>query len=143
MRASLGAVAMAGAVCAGYVLVTAAGQTTGPRLPPLSDQSTYGPDVYKHYCASCHGTDGKGRGPLARHLKTAPTDLTTLAISNHGVFPRDRVAAAISSGIETPTHGPPEMPVWGPIFHALDSSDARVRSRIANLVSYVSSLQQK
>jgi mono/diheme cytochrome c family protein len=33
------------------------------------------------------------------------------------------------------------MPVWGRIFRALDTSDARARVRLNNLVAYIESLQ--
>jgi hypothetical protein len=35
------------------------------------------------------------------------------------------------------------MPVWGPIFRALDPNDATVAVRIANLVAFVESIQAK
>jgi cytochrome c553 len=38
-------------------------------------------------CATCHGEDGKGNGPLSAELKTRPADLTVLAKKNNGVFP--------------------------------------------------------
>jgi hypothetical protein len=34
------------------------------------------------------------------------------------------------------------MPVWGPTFRAFDSSDKAVSLRIANLVTYLESIQQ-
>lgn len=38
-------------------------------------------------CASCHGADGSGNGPMAAELKHEPTDLTTLSKNNDGHFP--------------------------------------------------------
>lgn len=32
--------------------------------------------AYERYCASCHGTTGKGDGPQAKRLRSRPTDLT-------------------------------------------------------------------
>jgi hypothetical protein len=40
-------------------------------------------------------------------------------------------------------HGSREMPVWGPIFHALDPNDRLNRVRIANIVDYLASIQSK
>ena len=37
-------------------------------------------------CATCHGADGKGDGPLSFKLKTKPPNLTILATRNKGVF---------------------------------------------------------
>jgi mono/diheme cytochrome c family protein len=118
-------------------------QTTVPKPPPLMIESMYGPDLFNHYCASCHGRDGKGHGPGAAALKTSPPDLTRLAAAQ-GVFPRARVAAAIggeSSVAFLPSHGSREMPVWGPIFRYLDPDHRTTDVRIGNLVDYIESLQ--
>jgi mono/diheme cytochrome c family protein len=124
------------------VSAVAASQSTGPRLPPLASESTYGPDLYRFYCASCHGRDGKGAGPVAQSLKALPPDLTLLSRRQKGVFPRQEVEVIIR-GPAIPSHGSDEMPVWGPIFRALDPSDARVSARIHSLVSYIETIQQK
>jgi mono/diheme cytochrome c family protein len=111
--------------------------------PPLILKSTTGQDSFEFYCASCHGKTGKGDGPLADVLKTPPADLTVLARRNDGAFPKDRVmeiVAGIGPGIAA--HGPGEMPVWGPIFRALDPSDLRVHQRIENIVEYIETLQE-
>ena len=42
---------------------------------------------FQSSCASCHGADGKGNGPLREQLKVPPSDLTVLARNNNGVFP--------------------------------------------------------
>lgn len=46
-------------------------------VKPISPAS--GPEMYKAYCAVCHGMTGKGNGPAAEALKVPPSDLTTLA----------------------------------------------------------------
>ena len=46
-----------------------------------------GPELYMAYCASCHGKDAKGDGPMAKLLKTPPPDLTAIAVRNGGMFP--------------------------------------------------------
>jgi len=132
-----------GVLGAAFILMAAVKQTTGPRMPPLVGESMYGPDLFNLYCATCHGRDAKGAGPVAQSLKTPPPDLTLLARRNGGLFPRGRVKAAIAGGTATPAHGSVDMPVWGPIFRGLDPSDARVEVRINNLVSHIASLQQK
>ncbi|MGZ4843952.1 MAG: c-type cytochrome, partial [Candidatus Angelobacter sp.] len=40
--------------------------------------SLKGPDIYRAHCASCHGTEGKGDGPVAAALTTKMPDLTTI-----------------------------------------------------------------
>jgi mono/diheme cytochrome c family protein len=119
-------------------------QTTGTRNPPLAANSLVGHDLFKFYCATCHGRDGRGAGPVAQSLKIPPPDLTRLARRNSGTFPRTRVEQFITSGeVMTPAHGTAEMPVWGPVFLGLDPSDVRARTRITNLVDYIASIQVK
>jgi mono/diheme cytochrome c family protein len=111
--------------------------------PPLVIHSMSGRDLYEFYCASCHGRDGKGGGPVARALKSEPPDLTRLALQNGGVFPHARIEAIVEGRTDPPlaTHGTREMPVWGPIFRGLDADAAANRERIANIVEYLRSLQ--
>jgi len=98
--------------------------------------------LYKHYCAACHGSDGKGHGPVARSLRQPPSDLTALAERNGGKFPRDYVITVLRFGLGFSAHGSSEMPVWGPIFQYQEQyNEAAVRQRIKNLCEYLESLQ--
>jgi mono/diheme cytochrome c family protein len=126
--------------------VMASLQTTGSTLPPLVIKSLDGRDLFQFYCAPCHGRSGTGDGPVATALKSPPSNLTLLARLNGGLFPGDRVRttlAASRSGTQTVAHGSAEMPVWGPIFRALDPSDAYAAARIGNLVTFLQSIQTK
>jgi Cytochrome C oxidase, cbb3-type, subunit III len=125
------------------VVAVAEGQMTDPRLPPLVTESMYGPDLFNAYCATCHGRDGKGGGPVAAALKVPPGDLTVLSRRTNGVFPAREVEAIITGGTAVAAHGSGEMPVWGPIFYALEPSDVRVKTRIKNLVAHIQSIQQR
>jgi mono/diheme cytochrome c family protein len=133
-------VVLAGALTA-FGQPPVAAQTTGRQNPPLVIASVYGRDLFEFYCASCHGRDGKGGGPVVPALKTAPPDLTTIAARSGGTFPAARVESFVTGDQVLPAHGTREMPVWGPIFRALDPSDTMARIRIANTVSYVESIQ--
>ena len=130
---------------AGGAALVAVAQTTGPRNPPLVIRSLAGHDLFAFYCATCHGRKGTGDGPVAAALKSPPPDLTLLARSNGGTFPRQRVEAFVTNAgdVLTPAHGSSDMPVWGPIFRGLDRSDALVKVRIANVVTYIESIQVK
>ena len=98
--------------------------------------------MFKAYCASCHGVNGTGNGPVAATLKQRPTDLTQLAKRNHGVFPSEPVARVIEKGTIT-AHGTSEMPVWGPELSRLSSHDTEFQLlRVHNLVSYIGRLQK-
>jgi mono/diheme cytochrome c family protein len=111
---------------------------------PLVIDSMAGPDLFQFYCAPCHGRDGRGGGPVAAVLKTPPADLTKIAEKRAGTFPRADIIRFVSEGPALiPAHGTIDMPIWGPIFRSLDSSEARTRARIDNLVSYLESIQAK
>jgi mono/diheme cytochrome c family protein len=75
-----------------------------------------GEALYHKYCSSCHGNDGKGRGPVSSDLKVKVPDLTTLAKNNKGLFPLRRVISAIDGTRKVRGHGDPAMPVWGEVF---------------------------
>jgi len=123
------------------VFASSSGAQTVQRAPSFLGNSLIGKDSFEAYCASCHGSEGRGNGPVARAFKTTPADLTMLARGNHDVFPRDRVRATLSgAGHTVAAHGTTEMPIWGPLFRAFES-DARVRVRIDNLVSYLETVQ--
>ena len=58
--------------------------------------SIQGKDLFKSYCASCHGLDAKGNGPMAASLKIPPSDLRRISIRNHDTFPMMRVEKIIA-----------------------------------------------
>ena len=121
-----------------------AGQQTGRTPPPLLIPSMVGADLFRFYCATCHGREGKGDGPVASALNRRPPDLTTIARRNGGRFPADRVEAFVTGDREpTLAHGSADMPVWGPIFQALDTQDRMNRIRIENVVAFIESIQAK
>jgi len=95
-----------------------------------------GKEMFRAYCASCHGPDGKGNGPAAPALKNKPTDLTLLAKSSGGKFPAMRVMNSIKDGTQA-VHGSKDMPVWGSVFADMSHSNGEVQMRMSNLVAYV------
>ena len=111
------------------------------QTPPILIESLAGRDSFQQYCAPCHGTSGLGDGPVASALRARPADLTMLARQSGGAFPGDRVRDFVTgSGRALAAHGTTEMPIWGQMFRAFES-DARVRERIVNLVTYIESVQ--
>lgn len=110
------------------------------QLPPTYVPS--GHQMYKEYCAHCHGISGKGNGPASATLARRPPDLTTLAKRNGGEFPHDYAARVLRFGPDFASHGSSQMPAWGPIFQYMDNyNEAAVRQRIQNLCDYLDSLQ--
>jgi mono/diheme cytochrome c family protein len=103
-----------------------------------------GKQMFKQYCAACHGLDAKGHGPARVALKTPAADLTLLAKRHGGEFPYDYVANILRFGPGVAAHGSPDMPTWGPIFQYIDNyNQTAVQKRVKNLCDYIASLQEK
>jgi mono/diheme cytochrome c family protein len=110
-------------------------------ISPALSQSN-GQQEFERHCALCHGLDGRGSGPLADAMKLVPTDLTRLAARNNGEFPSNRVADVIRNGGAVLGHGSSAMLAWGNYF-AEKGQPKVAKERIAELVGYIKSLQQK
>jgi hypothetical protein len=134
---------------------------TLPYTAAQAEDFDIGKSEFQSSCASCHGTDAKGDGPVSSQLKVPPPDLTMLAKKNNGVFPTN-AAYEIIYGLKTiPAHGTREMPIWGYQFtpmtnlpHNVDSSywkmfgpepgsEVVVRTRILTVIDYLNRIQQK
>ena len=61
---------------------------------PLEAQPN-GQSLYVEKCASCHGVTGRGDGPAAFGLRTAPEDLTQIAARRGGIWPMLEVMSII------------------------------------------------
>jgi len=116
-------------------------QTLAPDEQPLII-SVQGSKLYKIYCASCHGEDAKGHGPMAVWLKVPPSDLTRIAARNGGEF---SVGAGgsyhfrRSSGVERPWD--PGHAHLGPVFSQVTRDQDLGRVRIDNLARYLRDIQ--
>jgi mono/diheme cytochrome c family protein len=103
-----------------------------------------GAAMYRAYCASCHGVQGKGDGPAAPALKQRPADLTTLAKQSGGKFPAVRVFQSVEGDAAIAAHGSREMPVWGTALRRAGAdNEAALKLRVRNLVRYIESIQVK
>jgi mono/diheme cytochrome c family protein len=114
--------------------------------------ATPGQLEFKAKCASCHGADAKGHGPLAEYLKVPPADLTVLSRKNGGVFPYLHVTSMIDGRDIVKVHGARNMPVWGEAFEREASqvaggrpvdTELHARQRIVALMAYLDQIQQK
>jgi len=119
-------------------------KTTIKHVPIKATSAASGQEMFKNYCAACHGADAKGTGPAASALKTAPSDLTSLAKKNGGKYPALKVAAILRGEATVAAHGSKDMPVWGNLFWTMSAGhESEVQQRIANLNKHIESLQQK
>jgi mono/diheme cytochrome c family protein len=82
--------------------------------------------LFGHYCATCHGDEGKGDGQNASNLHPSPPDLTAPTASADAVFLR-RVIAQGSASVGRSPLSPP----WGRSLRAQE---------IDNLVLYCRAL---
>jgi mono/diheme cytochrome c family protein len=105
--------------------------------------SVEGQDLYRAYCASCHGREANGKGPAAPALKSPVPDLTTIAHRNNGIFPRERIRRIIAGDDALVSHGSTEMPIWGPVFHQVERDRDWGNVRLENLAKYLESIQKK
>jgi mono/diheme cytochrome c family protein len=106
---------------------------------------TTGDQLFKTYCASCHGKSAKGDGPLADSLRFRPADLTLIAKRNGGKFDPDKVYRIVDGREPVKGHGGTDMPVWGDAFkRSVEGySEKAVKERIQALVDYLKSIQAK
>jgi mono/diheme cytochrome c family protein len=117
----------------------------GPQLSVPTAAVAQGETLYKNHCAVCHGTTGRGDGPLAIQLKVPPPDLTLFAAHNGDVFPSATVHRIIDGRLALAGHGGPDMPVWGDAFRRSSTSKPgdSPEERIDALVQYLESIQQR
>ena len=100
-----------------------------------------GDDLYRQFCAVCHGPDGKGNGPAASALKVRATDLTQLSRQNNGKFPALHVKNILNGVASVAAHGNFEMPTWGDTFKSTANTTAGPM-RIDALVEYLQKIQR-
>ncbi|HEY6395711.1 MAG TPA: cytochrome c [Candidatus Binataceae bacterium] len=99
---------------------------------------------YLQYCASCHGSNGDGQGPVAKVLSTKPTDLRLLG-ERYGIpLPTDRLAKLIDGREVVAAHGSREMPVWGEKFEEVPEKgrEAKINERIRKILAYLETIQR-
>jgi hypothetical protein len=105
-----------------------------------------GEELFYRFCASCHGEEARGDGPVSRSLNVAVPDLTLIAL-RYGEFPAAKIRDVIDGrGIDMQAHGTRTMPVWGYEFWVEEGADVNaqraVREAIARLVEHLRSVQR-
>ena len=107
-----------------------------------------GKKEFMTYCGSCHGSDGKGDGPIVDFIKRKPVDLTKLTINNDGVFPFERIWGVFDGTYIFAEHGTSEMPIWGYRFvqeaQQKNESDisSKARAKALNIILYLQVIQE-
>jgi len=102
---------------------------------------------YRQYCASCHGLDAKGNGPVASTLKIPPADLTKLGKKYGMPLPRKKLIEFIDGRRMVRSHGTREMPVWGNrLFEVAPSREYRnaaILEVVESIVIYLETVQDE
>jgi mono/diheme cytochrome c family protein len=113
------------------------------KVPAHATTALSGQDLFREYCAVCHGTDAKGTGPAAAALKKKPADLTLVSNKNGGKYPEIMIQRMINGEDDVTAHGSRDMPIWGQIFRHMSSNEDLGAVRIYNLVKYIEQIQAK
>ncbi len=134
------ALILAAALLGGAAYPSAA-QEEAPDSQVISD----GKDDFEWHCSACHGTKGKGNGPMAKILIKAPADLTAIAKNHDGSFPFWRVYRIIAGKTAVPGHETFQMPDFWRRFSGDEKAFGLLPAhvRILMLTHYVETIQKK
>lgn len=104
-----------------------------------------GRNLFEIHCASCHGQEGRGDGPVASVLTEPPPDLTQLENKFDGVYPSEYVLRTVDGRHEFLAHGTRQMPIWGNIWREDSTAghEAEVQRRLNALMHYLESIQEQ
>jgi nucleotide-binding universal stress UspA family protein/mono/diheme cytochrome c family protein len=112
---------------------------------PAVTQHVPGAELFRTYCAVCHGDAARGDGPLASSMTRKPANLTEIASRNGGLYPSELVFRTIDGKRPVRGHGGADMPVWGDAFaRSRDGGDPdRVKRMIQSLVDFLETIQAR
>ncbi len=105
-----------------------------------------GEATFQRFCASCHGEEGHGDGPVSPAIPITVPDLTLMRQRRGEGFAEEALRRIIDGRNAVIFHGTRYMPVWGYEFWVEEGADkeaeVRVETIIANLIDYIASIQR-
>jgi mono/diheme cytochrome c family protein len=115
--------------------------------PAAAQEMAIAEELFRHYCAACHGETAEGEGEMQSYLTLPVPDLTRLSARSGGEFPMGHVIRTIDGRAKTRGHLGP-MPYFAPMF-ARDEAAMRddyqatvdAQGRILILAKYLEALQ--
>lgn len=115
--------------------------------PASAQEVARGAELFASHCAACHGAAAEGGGPMAEVLAVVPPDLTSLAASEGGAFPMERVVRSIDGRTMVLSHGGP-MPLFGAILggdaaviDAADGTPIITKAAVVDLAAWLAAIQ--
>lgn len=115
---------------------------------PAQDYSGFtGAQLFARFCASCHGPQGRGDGPVAPSLKVEVPDLSRLVKRPGDPFPVGQVRRIIDGREVLAAHGARRMPVWGYEFATATASEPEsgaedAAQSVGRIVDHLKTLQR-
>jgi mono/diheme cytochrome c family protein len=108
---------------------------TSMTMAQSADFTTYtGEQLFQRLCASCHGPDAKGNGPVAAALNVTVPNLRELSKRHQGEFPSDKIVKFIDGRTAVAAHGTRVMPVWGDELLRSEAGDPEAEKSAATLI---------
>ncbi|MGC9368300.1 MAG: c-type cytochrome [Paracoccaceae bacterium] len=116
--------------------------------PAAAQDPRVGAEIYRTHCATCHGIEAQGDGPMAEILAVDTPGLTRLAAENDGEFPLLRVMRQVDGRDPMLAHGG-VMPLFGDYFEgntlAVQGPGGQpilTSQPIADLTAWLASIQE-
>ncbi len=131
---------------AGSVLSLAVVLSVSPLALCANDEIADGHRYFIQYCASCHGQDGLGNGPVAKSLATPPANLRMLGDKYGMPLPAHRIAELIDGRDSARAHGSHEMPVWGEKLYEVgqgERGEYGIGEVIGKIIAYLDTIQDR
>jgi mono/diheme cytochrome c family protein len=111
-----------------------------------TDDVAEGHRYFIQYCASCHGQDGLGDGPVAKSLSRPPANLRMLGDKYGMPLPAHRIAELIDGRDSARAHGSHEMPVWGEKLYEMgqgERGEYGIGEVIGKIIAYLDTIQDR
>ena len=128
-------------------MIFACAALAGCVMPGAKPEIPSGAEDFGAFCATCHGSGGKGDGEMAAGLARKPADLTGLSKRNGGTFPMTRVMGKIW-GYTGGRNGETPMPQFGALlggdlvlYDSGDGIQTPTPVRLVQLAEYLRGLQ--
>jgi len=119
---------------------------SAPAFAAGKDDVQDGQKYFMRYCASCHGVNAMGDGPVAKSLSKPPANLRMLSDKYGSPLPAARLADIIDGRDAIRAHGTADMPVWGERFYALgqgERGELGISEIIGKIVAYLDTIQDR